>query len=214
MPEQAMKLYFDCCNHSETLNIQQIDTCWINLRFDMLLIKLLKNSNDSLPSNFSHFKGFSMLELEGKKAPDFCLAGSDGREHCLKDYAGKTVVIYFYPRDNTPGCTKEACSFRDLHAEIQNLEASLFGVSQDSLASHDNFIRKFGLPFILLSDPDTDMMKKYAAFGEKLSFGKKTMGVIRSTVIIGGNGKVIKHWKTVKKAESHPLDVLEFLRQL
>ena len=151
------------------------------------------------------------MSLEGKKAPDFTLSGSDGKEHGLKDYAGKTVVIYFYPKDNTPGCTKEACGFRDLQPELKRLDVVLLGVSKDSLKSHDKFIRDFGLPFTLLSDPDAAMMTAYGAFGEKVMYGKKTTGTIRSTVIVGPDGTVLKHWTKVAKAEEHPAQVLAFL---
>lgn len=153
-------------------------------------------------------------QLEGKKAPDFSLEGSDGKRHSLKDYAGKIVVLYFYPKDNTPGCTKEACSFRDLHGEIEDLGVIVLGVSKDSLASHDKFISKFGLPFVLLSDPDAEAMEEYGAFGEKSMYGKKVMGTIRSTVVIGPDGRVLKHWPKVKEAESHPHEVLTFLKTL
>lgn len=152
-----------------------------------------------------------MASLEGQSAPDFELEGSDGTKHALQDYKGRTVVIYFYPKDNTPGCTKEACAFRDLHQELASRGVVLLGVSKDSLASHDRFIRSFGLPFVLLSDPDASMMAAYGAFGEKMMYGKKSLGTIRSTVIVGPDGRVVKHWQTVKKAESHPAEVMEFL---
>lgn len=152
-----------------------------------------------------------MASLEGQPAPYFELDGSDGIKHALKDYSGKTVVIYFYPKDNTPGCTKEACSFRDLHQELVSRGIVLLGVSRDSLASHDRFIRSFGLPFVLLSDPDGSMMAAYGAYGEKLMYGKKSLGTIRSTVVVGPDGTVLKHWQSVKKAESHPAEVMEFL---
>jgi len=148
---------------------------------------------------------------EGAAAPDFTLAGSDGAMHSLTDYRGKTVIIYFYPRDNTPGCTREACAFRDMHQSLAAINAVVLGVSKDSLKSHDKFIRDFGLPFILLSDPELAMMKEYGAFGEKIMYGKPVAGVIRSTVIVGADGVVKKHWRKVAKAESHPLDVLKFL---
>ncbi len=153
-----------------------------------------------------------MASLEGKKAPDFELEGSDGTKHALADYSGKTVVIYFYPKDNTPGCTKEACSFRDLHQDLREMGVVLLGVSKDSLKSHDKFIRDFGLPFVLLSDPDAKMMQAYGAFGEKVMYGKKTMGTIRSTVVVAPDGTVVKHWQTVKKAAEHPAAVMDFLR--
>ncbi|HEY6838560.1 MAG TPA: peroxiredoxin [Geobacteraceae bacterium] len=153
------------------------------------------------------------MSLEGKKAPDFTLAGSDGKSHSLADYRGKTVVIYFYPRDNTPGCTKEACGFRDLRPSMEALGAQVLGVSKDSLKSHDKFIADFGLPFTLLSDPDATMMSAYGAFGEKVMYGKKTTGTIRSTVVVGPDGTVVKHWPKVAKAESHPAEVVEFLKK-
>ncbi len=151
-----------------------------------------------------------MIEA-GKEAPAFTLKGSDGKEHALADYLGKTVVLYFYPKDNTPGCTKEACGFRDLTPKLKKLNAVVLGVSRDSLTSHDKFIDDFGLPFVLLSDPDTKMMQAYGAFGEKVQYGKTVTGTIRSTVIIGPDGNVSKHWKKVAKADEHPAKVLEFL---
>lgn len=153
------------------------------------------------------------MSLEGKKAPDFTLEGSDGKKHSLKEYAGKTVVIYFYPRDNTPGCSKEACGFRDMHQELVAKGVVLLGVSKDSLKAHDKFIRDFGLPFTLLSDPDAAMMKAYGAFGEKVQYGKTTMGTIRSTVVIGPDGTVVKHWAKVAKADAHPAQVADFLKK-
>lgn len=151
------------------------------------------------------------MSLEGKQAPAFELVGSDGRKHTLTEYTGKTVIIYFYPRDNTPGCTKEACGFRDLSPALTGLNAVVLGVSKDSLKSHDKFIRDFGLPFVLLSDPDCSMMTAYEAFGEKVMYGKQTLGTIRSTVIVGPDGFVKKHWTSVKKADAHPADVLAWL---
>ncbi len=155
-----------------------------------------------------------MASLEGEKAPEFELEGSDGIKHALRDYAGKTVVIYFYPKDNTPGCTKEACGFRDLHSDLTGKGVVLFGVSKDSLKSHEKFIRDFGLPFVLLSDPDALVMQQYGAYGEKMMYGKRTMGTIRSTVVVGPDGTVLKQWQTVKKAESHPAEVVDFLKSV
>lgn len=154
------------------------------------------------------------MALEGRKAPDFSLDGSDGKRHTLADYAGKYVVLYFYPRDNTPGCTKEACSFRDLSPAANDLNAVILGVSKDSLKAHDKFIRDFSLPFTLLSDPDATTMRAYGAFGEKVMYGKKTEGTIRSTAVIGPDGTVLRHWPKVAKAEEHPADVIAFLRNL
>jgi len=152
-----------------------------------------------------------MPELEGNQAPSFELRGSDGKTHSLADHAGKTVILYFYPRDNTPGCTKEACAFRDLKSRLDPLGITLFGISRDSLDSHDRFIRDFALPFVLLSDPEAKVMAAYGAYGEKTQYGKKAMGVIRSTVVVGPDGKVVKRWPKVAKAETHPAEVVDFL---
>jgi peroxiredoxin Q/BCP len=152
------------------------------------------------------------MSLEGKKAPDFSLEGSDGKRHTLKDYPGKTVIIYFYPKDNTPGCTKEACGFRDSYGELMGRGIVLLGVSKDSFASHGKFIASFNLPFVLLSDPDASMMQAYGAYGEKVMYGKKTTGTIRSTLVIGPDGIVKKHWTKVAKAEEHPAQVLEYIQ--
>ena len=151
------------------------------------------------------------MTLEGKKAPDFTLDGSDGRRHSIKDYAGKTVVIFFYPKDNTSGCTKEACGFRDNHAALLKKGVIVLGVSKDSIASHGKFIASHNLPFTLLSDPDATMMAAYGAYGEKVMYGKKTTGTIRSTVVIGPDGIIKKHWTKVAKAEQHPAQVFEYL---
>lgn len=152
------------------------------------------------------------MSLEGKNAPDFSLEGSDGKQHSLKQYAGKTVVIYFYPKDNTPGCTKEACGFRDNYKELTEKGVVVLGVSKDSLTAHSKFITNYSLPFVLLSDPDFLMMQAYEAFGEKVMCGKKSLGTIRSTVIVGPDGIVKKQWAKVAKAEQHPEQVLAYLR--
>jgi len=149
---------------------------------------------------------------EGKAAPAFTLQDTDGNKVALKDLEGKNVVVYFYPKDDTPGCTKEACGFRDLWGDIEKTGAVVLGVSPDDGASHRKFVDKYQLPFTLLSDPDKKVMEKYGAFGEKNMYGKKTMGVIRSTVLIGPDGKVKKHWKRVAKAETHPEKVLEAIQ--
>ena len=149
---------------------------------------------------------------EGKAAPAFTLADAKGKEVSLADFAGRNVILYFYPRDDTPGCTKEACGFRDLWKEIGKKNAVVLGVSADSEASHQKFRDKYKLPFPLLSDPDRKAMKTYGAYGEKMLYGKKTVGVIRSTVWIGPDGKVKRHWARVANAEEHPAKVLEALR--
>lgn len=153
------------------------------------------------------------MSLEGKKAPAFELQGCDGNTHSLEQYRGRTVVLYFYPKDDTPGCTKEACGFRDLHEEIAR-RAVVLGVSKDSIDSHKKFAAKYNLPFVLLSDPDATVMKSYEAFGEKLMYGKPVTGAIRSTVVIGPDGTILKHWPSVRTAEAHPQEVLEFLMSL
>ncbi|MBI4445317.1 MAG: peroxiredoxin [Acidobacteria bacterium] len=152
------------------------------------------------------------MDLKGHKAPDFDLQGSDGRNHRLQDYAGKFAILYFYPRDNTPGCTKEACSFRDLNRVIEAAGAVVLGVSRDSLASHQRFISAHCLNFPLLSDPEGKVMKRYGAWGKKLMYGKTVEGVIRSTALIDPNGKVIRHWGSIKKAAEHPGEVLQALQ--
>jgi peroxiredoxin Q/BCP len=150
--------------------------------------------------------------VEGKKALAFTLQDADGNKVSLADFAGKNVIVYFYPRDETPGCTKEACAFRDLFDEIRGHGAVILGVSPDSQASHAKFRSKHELPFILLSDPDRKVMTKYGAYGDKVMYGKKTKGVIRSTVWIGPDGTVRKHWKKVAKAAEHPAAVLAALQ--
>jgi peroxiredoxin Q/BCP len=153
-----------------------------------------------------------MAIQEGKAAPAFTLTNQAGEEISLKSLRGKNVILYFYPRDNTPGCTKEACGFRDFNREIQALDTVILGVSPDSIESHRKFIDKYALNFDLLSDPDRKVMTQYEAFGEKKMYGKTVQGVIRSTVWIGPDGKVVKHWPRVAKAADHPEKVLEALK--
>jgi peroxiredoxin Q/BCP len=149
---------------------------------------------------------------EGKAAPAFTLADAEGKKVSLKEFAGTHVILYFYPKDDTPGCTKEACGFRDGWKDLQKLGAVVLGVSADDAASHQKFRAKYKLPFPLLSDPNRAVMEKYGAYGEKMLYGKKTVGVIRSTVWIGPDGKVKKHWARVASAEKHPDQVLAALR--
>ena len=149
---------------------------------------------------------------EGKAAPAFTLSDAEGKKVSLKDFRGKNVIVYFYPKDDTPGCTKEACGFRDIWSEIQGTGTAVLGISPDNGASHQKFAAKYELPFTLLSDPDKGVMTKYGAYGEKMMYGKKTVGVIRSTVWVGPDGKVMKHWKRVAKAADHPAKVLEAVK--
>ena len=149
---------------------------------------------------------------EGKAAPAFTLADANGNEVSLKSLAGKNVIVYFYPKDDTPGCTKEACGFRDGWSDLKKAGAVVLGVSADSGASHKKFAAKYKLPFTLLSDPDRAVMETYGAWGEKVMYGKKVTGVIRSTVWIGPDGKVKKHWKRVREAATHPDEVIAALK--
>ena len=150
---------------------------------------------------------------EGKAAPAFTLTDAGGKKVSLKDFRGQNVIVYFYPKDDTPGCTKEAQAFRTLWKKIQGKNAVVLGVSPDEAESHRKFIGKYKLPFTLLSDPDKKTMTTYGAFGEKMLYGKKTTGVIRSTVWVDPKGKVRKHWRRVPKAADHPAKVLEALNE-
>jgi len=150
-----------------------------------------------------------MVEV-GQIAPSFELKNQRGEVVTLEQYRGQKVVLFFYPKDNTPGCTKEACSLRDHFGEIQNKGAVILGISRDSEESHQKFIDKFDLPFDLLVDPEHQVMESYGAWGEKNMYGKVTVGVKRSTFIIDEEGKVVKVFKRVKTAE-HGTEVLPFL---
>jgi thioredoxin-dependent peroxiredoxin len=148
----------------------------------------------------------------GEPAPPFALSDAGGKRVALADLTGKHVVLYFYPKDDTPGCTKEACGFRDKWQELQALGVVVLGVSPDSAESHRRFAEKYRLPFPLLSDPDGSVMQDYGAWGEKTFYGRKTTGVIRSTVWIGPDGRVRRHWPRVTSAETHPEQVLTALK--
>jgi thioredoxin-dependent peroxiredoxin len=149
----------------------------------------------------------------GEPAPDFALTDLAGRRVSLADLAGKHVILYFYPKDDTPGCTKEACGFRDAWDELRELGAVVLGVSADDADSHQRFAAKYRLPFTLLSDPDRSVMTAYDAYGEKTMYGRKVVGVIRSTVWIGPDGRVRRHWARVANAADHPAKVLAALRE-
>ena len=153
-----------------------------------------------------------MAIQEGKAAPAFTLPDADGRRVSLKDFKGRHVILYFYPKDNTSGWTKEAVGFRDLYGQFKKLGTVILGVSPDTDASHKKFIAAHDIPFPLLCDPDKKVMEKYGAFGEKKKYGKVVMGVIRSTVWIGPDGKIRKHWAKVAKAADHPAKVLKVLQ--
>lgn len=149
----------------------------------------------------------------GKKAPDFSLPDQDDQRVKLGDYKGKWVVLYFYPKDDTPGCTTEACDFTAGIKGFERVDAVVLGCSPDAPEKHRKFIEKYKLKIRLLSDPDHDVLEKYGAWGEKNMYGKITMGVIRSTVIIDPQGKVAFHWPKVK-AEGHAAAVKEKLDEL
>ena len=134
----------------------------------------------------------------GELAPDFTLMGSDKKEHKLSDYRGKKVILYFYPKDNTPGCTTEACDFRDNHSVISDKNAIVLGISKDNLNAHDKFIAKFELPFILLSDEEKVVCELYNVIKEKNMYGKKVLGIERSTFLIDENGILVKEFRKVK----------------
>ena len=153
-----------------------------------------------------------MVEV-GKKAPAFTLESSDGGKVKLSDHAGKNVVLYFYPRDNTPGCTVEANEFNAALPAFKKLGTVVLGVSKDSIASHCKFRDKFGLAFPLLSDPDGAVLESYGAWGDKVMYGKKMKGIIRSTVLIGKDGKVKQHWPKVS-VKGHVAAVLEAVKAL
>lgn len=130
-----------------------------------------------------------MLEV-GTKAPDFTLPDQNGNMVSLSDFAGKRVVLYFYPKDNTPGCTRQACAFAGTYAEFQKRDIQVIGVSKDSVASHLKFAKKYDLPFVLLADPELKAIQAYDVWKEKKLYGKVSMGVVRTTYIIGADGKI------------------------
>lgn len=150
-----------------------------------------------------------MIE-EGTKAPDFTLKNAEGETVSLSQFEGKKVVVYFYPKDNTPGCTKEACSFRDEYDAILEKGAVVIGISADSEKSHANFKKKYDLPFHLVSDPQQVAIKAFGAWGEKKMYGKTYEGILRSTFVIDEKGNVIKVFPKVKPAE-HAKEVMEYL---
>lgn len=149
---------------------------------------------------------------EGKAPPAFQLNDQHGNKISLASLKGQNVILYFYPKDDTPGCTKEACGFRSLIRGYEEANTIVLGVSPDDAASHAAFIKKYDLPFSLLSDPNKKVMEQYGAWGEKNLYGKKVIGVIRSSVLIDADGKVKKHWRKVPKAADHAEKVLAVLQ--
>ena len=152
-----------------------------------------------------------MLELN-TKAPDFTLTDKDGRQVSLSDFLGRKVVLYFYPKDNTPGCTRQACAFASAYAEFEQLGVTVIGISKDSVASHIRFAEKYNLPFVLLSDPDLQAIKAYDVWQENKMCGKVSMGVVRTTFIIDEEGK-IAHVMPKVKPDTNAAEILEMLKK-
>lgn len=150
-----------------------------------------------------------MLET-GTKAPAFTLPDQNGKEHSLEEFRGKKVILYFYPKDNTPGCTSQACGFGELYPQFTEKGAVVIGISKDSVASHKKFEEKYNLPFLLLSDTELSAIKAYDVWQEKNMYGKKTMGVVRTTYLIDETGIIVKAFGKVKAAEN-PAQMLQTL---
>ena len=142
-----------------------------------------------------------MLEV-GTKAPDFTLPDQNGNMHSLSEYRGKKVILYFYPKDNTAGCTKQACGFAERYPRFMEKGAVVLGISKDSVASHKKFEEKYGLPFTLLADPELAAIQAYDVWQEKKNYGKTYMGVVRTTYLIDENGKIVKAFDKVKAADN------------
>lgn len=147
-----------------------------------------------------------MLEI-GTKAPDFKLPDQDGNMHALSEFIGQKVILYFYPKDNTPGCTKQACGFSELYPQFLEKDAVVLGVSKDSVASHKKFQEKFHLSFTLLSDTELEAIKAYDVWQEKKNYGKVSMGVVRTTYLIDEEGIIVRAFGKVKAAEN-PMQML------
>lgn len=147
------------------------------------------------------------------KAENFTLPADNGETVSLSDYKGKKVIVYFYPKDNTPGCTQEACSFRDSFSRLAAKGVSVLGISKDSLKKHENFKKKYELPFLLLSDENSDTCEKYRVWKEKINFGKKYFGIERSTFLIDGNGNIVKEWRKVK-IQGHIDEILNEINKM
>ena len=148
--------------------------------------------------------------VAGTQAPSFSLPDQNGQTHTLEEYRGQKVVLYFYPKDNTPGCTKQACAFGELYPQFREKGAVVLGVSKDSVASHKKFEEKYGLPFPLLSDEGLEAIRAYDVWQEKNMYGKKTMGVVRTTYLIDENGVIVRAFSKVK-AEENPQQMLDTL---
>ena len=152
-----------------------------------------------------------MLE-KGTKAPDFTLFDKDGNEVSLSDFSGKKIVLYFYPKDNTPGCTRQACAFAESFKKFKELDAVVIGISKDSVSSHVKFAEKYSLPFVLLSDPEHKVIEAFGAWQEKKNYGKTYFGTVRSTFIIDENGMIEKVMPKVKP-DTNAAEILEYLEK-
>lgn len=152
-----------------------------------------------------------MLLEAGSKAPEFALPNQDGQEIRLSDFAGQRVVVYFYPKDSTPGCTRQACAFAAAYEEFSRLGVPVIGISKDSVKSHQNFIAKQNLPFLLLSDTERQAIEAYGVWQEKKLYGKVSMGVVRSTFVIDANGIIEKVYAKVKP-DTNAAEILEYLK--
>lgn len=153
-----------------------------------------------------------MKIVEDKAAPDFTLPDQNGDSVTLSDFKGQQLIVYFYPKDNTPGCTKQAIGFTELYDEFKALNTRILGISPDGASSHQKFIGLYDIPYPLLSDPEKKVMSEYGAWGKKMMYGKEVTGTIRSTVWLDESGLVVKHWKKVPKAADHPMKVLAQLK--
>lgn len=153
-----------------------------------------------------------MVLSKGMKAPEFELKDSEGNIHHLSDYKGQTIVIYFYPKDDTPGCTKEACSFRDSYADFREAGVEVIGISPDTVNSHTKFANKYDLPFTLLADPEHEVCEAFGVWGLKKSFGREYEGVYRTTFIIGPEGEIKRVFENVKPSD-HSQEVLEEVKK-
>lgn len=148
----------------------------------------------------------------GEKAPDFNLKANNGQDVSLTEFKGKNIILYFYPKDMTPGCTTEACDFRDQHEKFEELNAVIIGISPDPVSRHEKFIEKHGLPFLLLADENHDAAEKYDVWKLKKNFGKEYMGIERSTFLINKEGNLVKEWRKVK-VQGHVEEALEYLKK-
>ncbi|MDQ0300847.1 peroxiredoxin Q/BCP [Salibacterium salarium] len=151
-------------------------------------------------------------EMKGQPAPDFTLPASNGENISLSDYEGNNVIVYFYPKDMTPGCTTEACDFRDYTDEFKQYNTEIIGISPDPIEKHQKFIDKHGLPFLLLADENKEAAEAYGVWQLKKNFGKESMGIVRSTFVINKNGTIVEEWKNVK-VKNHVEETLAYIKE-